>query len=104
MTVSGIGIQGNTLQAIRAQNAFKYNTKIHQEPQKIEHQPDQDVKVSISSKSLDNSEKTLLQKVKDPKVSEITDFATKYNIEDIDEEEIEEALKYGTSLFADYTA
>ncbi len=116
MAVSGISSQENILQALRAQNAFQKAVKNNNEIPKSAKLPDEHVKISISSKNISNlgqvSDKGLqprqddieVYKPKNPYVSEIQEFANKYQINSVQEEEIEEALKYGTSLFADYTA
>lgn len=108
MTVSGIGNHGESLQAIRAQNAFQRNAKISEQAQKTAQIPEeQEIKISISSKAIEqanNTDNEVKQRKVNPYVGEIKSFADKYNMEDVEEEDIEEALKYGTSLFANYTA
>ncbi len=112
MAISGIGFQENSLQVLRAQNAFQKTIKNIEESQKTGKLPQQeDVKVSISLKNINKEavsdpHETMkrVQERKDPYISEIREFANKYNITDIEDQEIEEALKYGTSLLADYTA
>ena len=131
MTVSGIGFNTNSLQAIRAKNAFAdcsqrlkgglcptvtpFNAsnqeaiKGSKETQNIPK--DTGVKVSISSKaintnlsSVNNMENDALAQKENSFVGEIKEFANRNNITNVEEDDIKEALKYGTSLFADYTA
>lgn len=104
MTVSGVATQLNILQALRAQNAFMKIPRAQEGD--IQERKDEDVKVSISSKQI-NTEALNISKPQipsSPYVTEIKAFADKYNTADIEENDIQEALKYGTSLFADYTA
>ena len=103
MTVSGIGPQINSLQALRAQNAFM---KIQKTREENIQEVLKDVKVSISSKEI-NTDSTVRSEPKvtfSPYINEIKTFADKHITENIKEDDIQEALKYGTSLFADYTA
>ncbi len=110
MTIGTIGSQDNILQVLRAQNAFQQSVKRNDGAQKPVNLPKEDVKVSISSKNIDYQGKigkeseTGPVRAKNPYIEEVQRFASSHNINDIEKEEIEEALKYGTSLFADYTA
>jgi len=110
MTVSAIGLQGNSIQAIRAQQAFQKAVKPQEEMQKNLNMPqEEDVKVSISSRRINTPDfisesRNEFQANKNPYIGEIKDFAEKYNITDVEEDDIEDALKYGTSLFANHIA
>ena len=108
MTVSGIGFQGNSLQAIRAQHAFQRVVKSNDGVRENVKAPqEEDVKVSISSRNLNKESFSINNsetKPKNPYIGEIKEFMSRYDITDIEEEDIQEALQYGTSLFADHTA
>lgn len=109
MAVSGIGIQTSNLQILRAQNAFQNNIKTNEEVQKCPQGFDEeDVKISISSKNLTINDKSqVMEQVQNGKngyISEIKEFANKCNITDVEEDDIQQALRYGTSLFVDHTA
>lgn len=110
MTISSVGFQANSLQAIRAQNAFQKSIQQKQEVERTQQGFDkQDVIVSLSSRSLNNSEIQTTNQVqadnrKNPYISEIKQFVTQNNISDIEEDDIQHALKYGTSLFVDQMA
>jgi len=100
MTVSGIGTTAGSLQVLRAQNAFMRVQRLRE--QDIQEIKD-DVKVEISSKSI-STESMPKTEPYSPYVNEIKAYADRCGVEDIDREDIQDALKYGTSLLADYTA
>lgn len=95
MAISGIGSQINVLQAIRAQNAFaKKPAEKIESLQPIEKEFAVEPKIT-SKIAFDKNDKNIMA---------VKNFAEKYNRTDVDEEDINYALRYGTSLFADYTA
>ncbi len=92
MTISAIGSQVSSLQAIRAQNAF---TK----------KPTEDVQNKPTEpKQIEEKETLNFARVDNKFLKDIKTFAEQNNIADIEEEDIHYAMSYGTSLFADYSA
>ncbi len=108
MTVSSIGFNTNSLQAIRAKNAFQTVIKNNEKTRENINIPkDEGVKVSISSKILNTEMSSINNTISEREnrfIGEIKEFADKYNITNVKEDDIQDALKYGTSLFADYIA
>ncbi|HSA05577.1 MAG TPA: hypothetical protein P5556_00200 [Candidatus Gastranaerophilales bacterium] len=112
MTVSEIGFQTNILQSIRAQNAFQRTARNAEELNKAPKMSlEEDVKVSISSRDINrgnsvvnNTDNTMTKASKNPYINEIKEFANKYNMADIEDADIQEALRYGTSLFVNHIA
>lgn len=88
MTISGIGSQGSILQTVRAQSAFQRVIKNDQEKQQ------QEIKLPVEP----------ILKKEQPYINEIRSFAAQNNITDVEEDDIQYALKFGTSLFVDKTA
>lgn len=104
MTITSVGFQTNSLQAVRAQNAFQKSMRVSAEkiPQGFDKE---DVVVSISSKNLNENVSVKNNEINSSKensyISEIKRFASQNNITDFENEDIQDALKYGTSLFVD---
>jgi sugar (pentulose or hexulose) kinase len=112
MTITGIGIQTENLQVLRAQNAFrktlenleraKQNTQPAQEENIKDTVPSRTIsQATYSATKIENQPDT---RQEDKYVSEIKDFINKYNLTGVEEDDIQSALKYGTSLLADYIA
>ena len=92
MAISSIGSQLRYLQAVKVQN-----TPVRRHPERSEGSPTVEKDSSIKLKSpLNMTDYKNIQVLKN--------FAQSNNITDIDDEDIQYALKYGTSLFADYSA
>ncbi len=108
MTISGIGFQTSNLQAIAAQNAFKKAGKVeHENSLKTKIEDEQSVKVSISSKNISTTSSESQEgtsKLDNDLINKIRKIANNYNITEIEDNEIKDALKFGTSILADYTA
>ena len=96
MSIDSIGSQLRTLQAIKAQNTtMRRHCEAPQEPKQSINKPETEW---IASSSPTGSPRN------DNKVQELRNFAQTNNMTDIEDEDIQYALKYGTSLFADYSA
>ena len=111
MTVGSInsGIAG--IQGWRARQAFENTNKLSKENSLLKNGfTEEDVKVSISSQNI-NIKKQPEENIKDDLIEknnkyigEIKEFIDKYNYQDIQDEDIKNALNYGKSILADYTA
>jgi hypothetical protein len=104
MTVNQIGSQSSYLQVIRAQNAFQ-NIKARQEQEKTSEKEIETFKIfsknaEVEKPSLNNG----ISQAQNRFIGEVKNFAAKYNLNNIEEDDIKYAIKYGTSLLADYKA
>ncbi len=95
MTIGGIGSQIDNLQVIRAQRAFEKRNCEAQKELKQPESPGEAIDKTIPPGFSGNDNKG---------IQEIKNFANQYNLPGIEEDDIHHALKYGTSLFADYSA
>ena len=107
--VSGIS-DVSALQVLRATQAFKNAIKSTLDTNSGEKIEDPEVMLSLSKESREamsgqrinpvKTEENILSK-KDEQISEIKDFANKYGITDIDNEDIDYAIRYGRSILVD---
>jgi hypothetical protein len=112
MTISNIGIQTDNLQVLRAQNAFRKTLEnLEKSKQSAPPAQEADIKDSVSSNTFLHGTYEVSKSANEPVmgkddkyVSEVKDFINKYNLTDIEEGDIKDAMKYGTSILADYTA
>jgi hypothetical protein len=112
MTVSSIDSQVNNLQLLRAQSAFRKTLEnLEKAKQNEKPEPKEDIKEVIppNTSSLWNygvskKENEADIRKEDAYVTEIKKFINKYNFTEVEEEDIQSALRYGTSLLADYIA
>lgn len=112
MTVSSIGLQTDNLQILRAQNAFRKTLEnLERAKQNTKPEQQEDIKEAIPSNTsshwnygVSKKENETDIRKEDTYVSEIKEFINKYNITEVEEDEIQSALRYGTSLLADYIA
>ena len=113
--VSGVS-DVNQLQIMRATQAFK--KAIQSSPNlssiinenKIE-EPDVKVSLSLKAESLKNTSNSSLKNIENPMgtqkekyINEVKEFASKYGKNNISDEDITYALKYGRSILADHRA
>jgi len=111
MTVGGINSGITGIQLLRAKQAFENTNKLSRESALLKNGFDEeDVKVSISSQNITVKKQSeevnkddFLQRNK-TYIGEIKEFIGQYNYQDIKEEDIKQALSYGKSILADYTA
>lgn len=102
MTMSSI----STVQAPRPQEAFQKTLKNLHENQKKQD----NTEVSAPNKDAENVQRTeteTMQKISyefSERAQEIKNFASQYSSAEVDDEDIHYAMRYGTSLLADYTA
>lgn len=112
MTISSIGNQADSLQILRAQNAFRKTLEnLERTKQNAKPAQEESIKDAVPEKTIINltygvnkTENEPVMRNEDKYVSEIKQFADKYNFTEVEEDDIQSALKYGTSLLADYTA
>lgn len=107
--VGGIS-EVNSLQALRATQAFKNATKISLNLPNSQVIDDAEVKVSLSQESqntLNNSKNNIQQAENESNskkagyISEIKEYANKYGNIDINDEDINYAMRYGRSILVD---
>lgn len=113
MAIGGIGSGINNIQLLRARQAFENTNKLAKNKEILKNSfTDEDVTLSISSRqeikkdNFINSEAEVSSFSKQNKnyIGEIKEFMGKNNYKNLNEDEIKEALYYGTSILADYQA
>jgi hypothetical protein len=105
------GLQGELIQALRAKQAFENTKKLSRNEEILKNGfSEEDVKLSISSQDIkikntpeEPKEEDFMEK-NGKYLGEIKEFANRHNFNEIEEEDIKHALRYGTSILADYTA
>jgi len=111
MAVGNINSGITGIQILRAKQAFENTNKLSKENALLKNGFDEeDVKLSISSQNITFKKQTeevdkddFLQR-NQKYIGEIKEFMGKYNYPAMQEEDIKEALSYGKSILADYTA
>ena len=111
MTVGSISSSIGSIQLLRARQAFENTNKLSKEKEILKNGfSEEDVKLSISSQDITIKKQTEEVKTDDflqrnkQYIGEIKEFMGKNNYQDIQEEDIKQALSYGKSILADYTA
>lgn len=109
--VSGI----DSIKALRAKQAFERTNKLSENKELLQNGfNEEDIKLSISSKEINipKQKEAEPEKVKKDDfmerhhqyVGEIKNFINKNNYQVVEEEDIKNAITYGRSILADYTA
>jgi len=112
MAIESISSNIANIQLLRAKQAFENTNKLAKAGGVLAQQVgEEDVKLSISSQQINIPEKKeVSQKEEDfidknkNYLGEIKNFIGENNFNEIGEENLKEALRYGKSILADYTA
>lgn len=111
MAVGSINSGISSIQFLRAKQAFENTNKLSKNNEILKNGfSEEDVKLSISSRDINIKKQT--EEVKNDDflqinkkyIGEIKEFIGKNNYQDVKEEDIKNALSYGKSILADYTA
>lgn len=111
MSIGSISSSINNLQSLRAKQAFENTNKLSKNNELLKNGfIEENIKISISSVNI-KTEKGAEEVKKDDfleknknYIGEIKEFMDKNNYQNIQEEDIKQALTYGKSILADYTA
>jgi len=112
MTIGSINSNIANIQLLRAKQAFINNDKLAKEGLAKHPVGEEDVKLSISSQQIEipenkevpaKKEENFLEKNKSY-LGEIKNFIGENSFNQIGEDDLKEALRYGKSILADYTA
>lgn len=111
MTVGSINSGISSIQFLKAKQAFENTNNLARKNELLKNGFDEeDIKLSISSKDIsikNTQEETKTDNILEQNkkyIGEVKDFIEKYNYQDVNEKDIKEALSYGRSILADYTA
>ena len=111
MSIGGVGSGISGIQFLRAKQAFENTNKLAKNNEILKNGfTEEDVKVSISSREINIYKKPeeVVQEDMTEKnkkyIGEIKEFIGKHNYQDLQEEDIKQALSNGRSILADYSA
>lgn len=111
MTVGGIGSGINSIQFLRARQAFENTNKLAKNEEILKDGfGEEDVKLSISSQDIkiqkqpEEIKKDEFEEKNNQKMGEIKQFIAKNNCFIVNDEDLKYALSTGRSVLADYTA
>jgi len=111
MSIGGVGSGISGIQYLRAKRAFENTNNLAKNNEILKNGfTEEDVKVSISSKDIKINKQPEevvnedLTEKNQKYIGEIKEFMGKHNGQNLQDEDIKQALSYGKSILADYTA
>lgn len=111
MAVGSVNSGISSIQYLRAKQAFENTNSLAKKNDLIKNGFDEeDIKLSVSSADISIKKPQTETKTDDileqnkKYIGEVREFIGKHNYQEVNEEDIKNALNYGKSILADYTA